>query len=111
MTRPPPAPEQAATACEMASVESFLPSPSAPYLVISKSRLGNTGALMRARMELASSAAASLDRAAAAAAEIRKARRFSISVGVRFDRKRHKFIFAGVGGARARFARNLQIVT
>ena len=60
-----------------AAASSFLPSLSAPYLAISKSRPGNTGALMRARMELASSAATA-GRAVAAAAEIRKARRFSI---------------------------------
>src|SRR5438067_6550147 len=49
-TRPPPAALQAAIALRIASVESDLPSATAPKLVILKSRAGNFGGLMRARI-------------------------------------------------------------
>lgn len=48
--RPPPARLHASIARRRASLQSLLPSPAAPYRVMSKSRFGNTGALMRARI-------------------------------------------------------------
>src|SRR5262249_13351441 len=49
-TRPPPALLQASIALRIASVLSVLPSARAPNFVISKSRFGIVGALMRARI-------------------------------------------------------------
>src|SRR5215472_413861 len=49
-TLPPPAPWQAAIAFWNASVQSERLSPTAPNLVMSKSRSGKSGALMRARI-------------------------------------------------------------
>src|SRR6185503_5011912 len=50
ITRPPPARLHSAMARAIASVESLPPSPTAPYLVISKSRLGKDGDLIRWRI-------------------------------------------------------------
>src|SRR2546421_6426002 len=49
-TRPPPARLQASTLRRKAPVQSSLPSPRAPNFVMSKSRLGKTGALIRLRI-------------------------------------------------------------
>ena len=46
-TRPPPAARQAAIALRMAPVQSAAPSPTAPHLVISKSREGKRGGTIR----------------------------------------------------------------
>src|SRR5215471_15156411 len=59
MTRPPPFLEHSAMARAMAAVLSVLPSPTAPNFFISKSRLGNAGAVMRARIPGTSAQAAS----------------------------------------------------
>src|SRR6266446_713396 len=49
-TRPPPALPQASMALRKASVQSVLPSAFAPKPITEKSRAGNVGALMRAKM-------------------------------------------------------------
>src|SRR5262252_9140090 len=82
-TRPPPLPAHSATVLRMASVQSKALSPTAPNRVMSKSRSGKTGGLIRARIRSTSDQGSGAglgasQRAAPPAMFFRKSRRFVI---------------------------------